>query len=658
MCGIAGWLRSGAGAGAERDALRRASALLAHRGPDDLGFLGWRPGAAPRAGREPDVAGGAALALVHRRLSILDLSEAGWQPFISADGRHALVFNGEIYNYVELREELEKEGARFRSRSDTEVLLAALARWGAAALPRLVGMFAFAWLDTEARRLVLARDPFGIKPLFWARSAGTFAFASEIPALLALQPLAPRANPRRLYDYVRFGITDHGGETMLEGVRQVPAAHALTLDLDVADAGAAPALARYVDLEPGEPLDLGFEEAAAGLRQRFLESVRLHLRSDVPIGTALSGGIDSSSLVATMRRLEGPRLELHAFSYVADDPALSEERWVDLAGAAAGAIVHKVKPGPEELVADLDDLLAAQDEPFGSTSIYAQYRVFRLARDAGIRVMLDGQGADELFAGYDPFVAARVATLLRRGRLGEAWRLARAVQARRGLALPPLLARAFGLLLPRALEGPARRLVGQELAPAWLDEGWFAARGVEGAALGRRRGRDLLRARLADSLLETSLPMLLRYEDRNSMRFSIESRVPFLTVELARFALALPEAHVIDAQGTSKAVLRAAMRGIVPDAILDRRDKIGFATPERRWLGTLRPWVERVLASEAAARVPVLRLGAVRAEWTEILAGRRPFDFRVWRWINLVRWSERLGVDYGAGAPAPGAAAG
>lgn len=161
----------------------------------------------------------------------------------------------------------------------------------------------------------------------------------------------------------------------------------------------------------------------------------------------------------------------------------------------------------------------------------------------------------------------------------------------------------------------------------------------------------MLRARLADSLLETSLPMLLRYEDRNSMRFSIESRVPFLTVDLARFALALPEEHLIAADGTSKAVFRAAMRGIAPDAILDRRDKIGFATPERRWLGALRPWVERVLESDAAARVPVLRMDVVRREWTEILAGRRPFDFRVWRWLNLVRWSERLGVDYGTPAP-------
>lgn len=643
MCGIAG-IVSRNGSPVASDLARQVSEQLAHRGPDDRGFLGWSRSGEARYGRDADVVAGAEIGLIHRRLSILDLSTAGWQPLASPDGRHFLVFNGEIYNYVELREELEKKGKAFRSHSDTEVLLAALLAWDLHALPRLVGMFAFAWLDTLRRRLILARDPFGIKPLLWTADAARFAFASEVGALLTLAGLPSRPNPQRLYDYLRFGITDHGPESMLAGVHQVPAASALILDLE---RRTEPELHRYVDLEPQAPLDLSFEEAASGLRERFLESVRLHLRSDVPVGTALSGGIDSSSIIAAMRHVEGPGLSLHAFSYVAEDPVLSEERWIDLAGQAAGAVVHKVRPRAEELIADLDDLLDAQGEPFGSTSIYAQYRVFRLAREAGIKVMLDGQGADELLAGYDPFVAARLASLLRQGQLGAAVRLARAAQQTRGLRLPPLLARAFGLLVPGALEGPARGLVGQELAPPWLNEDWFAARGVHTLPLGQRRGHELLRARLVDSLLETSLPMLLRYEDRNSMHFSIESRVPFLTVELARFALALPEEYLVARDATSKSVFRAAMRGIVPDPILDRRDKIGFATPERRWLGTLQPWVEAVLEGEAARATPALRWPVLRAEWERIVSGKRRFDFRVWRWINLIHWSQRLRVSFG-----------
>jgi len=643
MCGIAG-IVSRNGSRVAVDLARQASAELAHRGPDDQGYLGWSGGSPPRTGRHPGVVEGAHIALIHRRLSILDLSSAGWQPLAHSNGRHFIVFNGEIYNYLELREELEKEGVVFRSHSDTEVLLAALARWDARALPRLIGMFAFAWLDTLRGRLVLARDPFGIKPLLWSSDDARFVFASEPRALLTLAELSARPNPQRLYDYLRFGITDHSSESMLAGVHQVPAGSALSLDLA---RPTEPELRRYLDLEPGGLLELPFEEAAAGLRERFLESVRLHLRSDVPVGTALSGGIDSSSILAAMRHAEGPRLELHAFSYVAEDPLLSEERWIELAGKAAGALVHKVRPRPEELVADLDDLLDAQDEPFGSTSIYAQYRVFRLARESGIKVMLDGQGADELLAGYDPFVAGRLTSLLRRGDLRRAVRLARAARQRRGLRLPSLLARAFGLLLPGALEGPARRLVGQELAPSWLNEDWFAARGVRPEALGRRRGRELLRARLVDSLLETSLPMLLRYEDRNSMHFSIESRVPFLTVDLARFVLALPEEYLVAGDATSKSAFRAAMRGIVPDPILDRPDKIGFATPERSWLGTLRPWVEAVLESEAARSIPALHWAALRTEWERIQDGRRPFDFRVWRWINLIHWGKRLRVCFG-----------
>jgi len=642
VCGIAGSITPG-GRRFSADVARSVGEALRRRGPDDSGFLGWSRGASPRRSREPEACADAEVALIHRRLSVLDVSAAGWQPFASDDGRHFLVFNGEIYNYLELRGELEKEGFAFRSRCDTEVLLAALRVWGRDALFRLVGMFAFAWLDLDLRRLLLARDPFGIKPLFYASDAERFVFASEIPALLRFGGLRPRANPQRLYDYLRFGITDHGGDSLLVGIHQLAAGHFLDLSVDVLQ---SPVAVRYFDFEPAATQKISFDEAAARLRDLFLDSVRLHMRSDVPLGAALSGGIDSSAIVACMRKLEGPRLQLHTFSFVPDDPALSEERWVDMLGEATASHIHKVRPTAEELITDLDDLIDAQGEPFGSTSIYAQYRVFRLAAEAGIRVMLDGQGADELLAGYDPFLAARLASLLRRGSPARALRLLYTVRKRRRLSLPPLLTRAFGLLLPEVLQGPARRLVGQDLAPPWMEERWFLDRGVIPASLGGRKGRDLLRARLLDGLLETSLPMLLRYEDRNSMHFSIESRVPFLTPELARFVLSLPEEFIIDEGGTSKAVFRHAMRGIVPAAILARQDKIGFATPERRWLGALRPWIESVLRSDATREIPALRSPALHAEWEGILAGRLPFDFRVWRWLNLIRWSQRFHVSF------------
>ncbi len=639
MCGIAGYVGR---LGDAADVVRSWGEQLAHRGPDDFGIA-----VLSRDGLSVDrdasrITPDALAVLWHRRLSILDLSEAGWQPMSSRDGRHHLMLNGEIYNYLELRSELEATGVRFRSRSDTEVLLEGYRAWGVAVLPRLVGMFAIAILDTVERRLLLARDTFGIKPLHVSAWDGGFAFASEPKALLSLPRVSRRVDPQRVYDYLRFGLTDHGDATLFEGVRACPPAHWMEVRLDTARASTP---VRYWELAPGERYAGTFEQAAEELRARFIESVRLHLRSDVPVGAALSGGIDSSAIVMAMRALE-PDLELHTFSFVADDTELSEERWVDVAAMACRATVHKTRATPAQLSADLDALLRAQDEPFGSTSIHAQYRVFQAASEAGIKVMLDGQGADELLGGYHTFAAARLASLVRQGRLVEA--MSYASRARRGPGRGPLPLWAGEFLVPPALQAPLRRMVGQELTPAWLNRDWFVSRGVRlaPAKYTYGQGREVLRDQLLRATTHSSLPMLLRYEDRNSMAHSIESRVPFLTPELARFVLSLPEEYLIDRDGTSKAVFRRAMRGLVPDAILDRRDKIGFAAPEHLWWRELSPRVERLLADESLAKIPVLRGAALRAEWRAIRERGARRDFRAWRWVNLVEWARRTGADF------------
>jgi asparagine synthase (glutamine-hydrolysing) len=634
MCGIAGYVT---GSDPRPVAAFEAAALrtLAHRGPDDAGWLTDREVGTGDTPGDPGRWG-----LLHRRLAILDLSALGHQPMLSPDGRFAIVFNGEIYNYVELRRELEKEGCYFGSQSDTEVLLRAYARWGPACLPRLVGMFAFAVTDRDRRRMFLARDPFGIKPLYHARPGGGFAFASEIKALRPVVSGKVRAS--RLFDYLRDGLTDHGGETLLEDVHQLPAAHWMEVDLDT---GAPTEPRRYWDIDLGRRADVSFPEAVARVRELFLDSVRLHLRSDVPVGAALSGGIDSSAIVAAMRAVD-PRADLHTFSFVADDPAIGEEPYADLAAKGAGATARKVRIAPGELAADLDRLVATQDEPFGSTSIYAQYRVFRLAAEHGIKVMLDGQGADELLAGYHGYFPERLGSLLGRGEWLKAYSFARRASKRPGVGgRTMLLARGLKRLLPGRVQSRGRALLGR---PAWLNGGWFEQRGV-GDPVEHRPGRrtDQLRERLYRTLTTTSLPMLLRYEDRNSMAWSIESRVPFLTPALAEYVLALPEEYLISPDGVTKYVFREAMRGIVPDAILDRRDKIGFATPEKKWLQELGPWVGEVLSPERLRRVPALDAAAVGREWRAILAGTKPFDWRVWRWVNLVRWAEAWDVQFG-----------
>ncbi|MBI3823257.1 MAG: asparagine synthase (glutamine-hydrolyzing) [Planctomycetes bacterium] len=324
MCGIAGFL--GQRVGSDTAPLR----TLAHRGPDDSGWVAHQPHSAHASCHS---------LLLHRRLSILDLSAAGHQPMASADGAHTIVFNGEIYNYRELRDELATLCCEFRTQTDTEVLLQAYVRWGPICLRKLIGMFAFAVLDERRRTLFLARDFFGMKPLYYVQSGEKFAFASEIKALLEWLPIERVVNPQRLYEYLRFGRTDHAGETLWRDIRQVPAAHYLEVPLD--RPGVVEPV-RYWSLPADGPLEITVEEAAREVREKFLQNVRLHLRSDVPVGAALSGGIDSSSIVAAMR-LIAPHADLHAVSFIADDPAVSEERWVDLVCQRANAVVHKVR---------------------------------------------------------------------------------------------------------------------------------------------------------------------------------------------------------------------------------------------------------------------------------------------------------------------------
>jgi asparagine synthase (glutamine-hydrolysing) len=644
MCGIAGLIplrRHPAPAPDEVPALFR---LCACRGPDDRGVLVAGPSGV-RTGREYlPTAEPADAVLLHLRLAIIDVSELGWQPMATPDGRYHLVFNGEIYNYVELREELRGLGHCFRSQSDTEVLLAAFAEWGPAALSRLTGMFAIALLDSHRRTLLLARDPFGIKPLYYATGAGGFAFASESRVLRALPWVSRRVNPARVFAYLRYGMTDFGAETLLDAVRQLPGGHYMEVPLD-SPARAEPV--RYWSLEIGPAAELSFADAAERLRSLFLDSIRLHLRSDVPVGTALSGGVDSSAIVAGMRHVAGPALDLHTFSYIAADAAVSEERWADLVDAATGATMHKVRLEPSDLLGDLERLIGAQDEPFGSTGIYAQYRVFQLAHEAGVKVLLDGQGADELLGGYRYHVAARLASMLRRGRLDQAVAFGRRVASAPGLGHQHLAYEALAFLLPPAVQEAMRGALRRESAPAWLDRAWFEARGVTLRSPNfSRGGPDLLRHNLHHTLVDTSLPALLRYEDRNSMAFSVESRVPFLTPDIARFVLSLPEEHLIGRDGTTKAVFREAMRGIVPDTVLDRRDKVGFATPEQAWMLALQPWVDRTIASDMAAAIPAFRPAEMRAEWDLIRRGERAFDSRVWRWCNLVEWVRQAGVTF------------
>lgn len=622
MCGIAGIYTKDTPANIDA---RMSAALLAMklRGPNDHGF-------------ERHALSSGDLTLGHTRLSIIDLSAAGHQPMYSSDRRYSIVFNGEIYNYKELRSELTALGQIFVSDSDTEVLLSSWIVWGQACLQKLTGMFAFVVFDSVSETLTCVRDPFGIKPFFYTQEQGSFIFGSEISAIKALKETSISLNWQRAYDYLVYGDYDIGPVSFVKDVLHLMPAHLLTVDLKTGNiSDPIPWWKPNISLKN----DLGFEEAAAILRQKFLDSVQLHLRSDVPLGAALSGGIDSSAVVCAIRHLH-PELPIHTFSYIAKDSPVSEEAWVDKVNLSVNAIPHKVVVTADELAQDLDEMICAQGEPFGSTSIYAQYRVFKLAKDHGITVTLDGQGADELLAGYIGYPGRRFKSMFD---LHQYWG---ALQFLRGWSRWPGRSLVYGVKLAIAelVHGPLhqllRRLNGNKNAPVWLHQSVLADAGVnlsypKQPILFDIPGRRLV-AELASSLVKRGLPGLLRHGDRNSMRFSVESRVPFLTIDMADFLLTLPEEYLISKDGETKSIFRAAMRGIVPDEVLDRKDKVGFETPEKVWLFSMSPTIRSWLSQDIG--LAFLNQAEIVKEYDQIVAGEKPFSWQIWRWINFIRW--------------------
>lgn len=620
MCGLVGVV--GRPLASASDLIAASCSDLRHRGPDGSGQETVRLSAGDAV-------------LGHTRLSIIDLDERGLQPMWSADRRFCLVYNGEVYNYRELRARLEGLGHRFRTATDTEVLLAAWVEWREAALPLLTGMFAFAVVDVEEGRVTLARDAFGIKPLFFSVQQGRLFFASEIPALRRLLPEPLDLDQQTVFDYLRFGRYDASSATFLDEVSRVEAGHHMTFDVAAGRLGPS---ARWWWPSVEERTDLSFDEAASEFRERFLESVRLHLRSDVPLGAALSGGLDSSSIVSAMRHLE-PGRPIHTFSFVAPGTAVDEEPWVDLVNEHVGAVGHKVRVEAGDVLRDFDDMLAAQGEPFGSSSIYAQYAVYRAFREHGVTVSLDGQGADELLGGYHGYPGFRLRSLLARHEYTAAARFLARWSRWPGRTGRRALLELGGVLTPTGLRSTALRAIGQSEIPGWIDAD--ALEGIDvpwrpKSEIGRENSTRSLAAFLRSELSGGGLESLLRHGDRNSMRWSVESRVPFLTPGLAEFVLRLPEDYLVGSDGSTKRLLRSAMRGILPEAVARRRDKIGFEAPEAALIGGIANPRERWL--EGLRSLPFVNASIVEQRVDAVLTGRTRYSSQVWRWITLGRW--------------------
>ncbi|WBY00720.1 asparagine synthase (glutamine-hydrolyzing) [Ramlibacter tataouinensis] len=591
---------------------------LAHRGPDGHGL-------------EIRHTSAMSVALAHRRLSIVDLSEAASQPMASADGRQLIAFNGEIYNFVELRKELEAQGETFRSRSDTEVLLAAYRRWGPDCLQRLNGMFAFAVWDEVRQQVFIARDRFGEKPLFFARPAGGgIAFASEIKALLAHPGIALGVDTGTLERYAAGQYHEDGEATLFDGVRRVPPATALLLDTDSR-------LLRqwrywtpdYTQVDDG----LGLESASDRFLELLQESIRKRLRADVPVGSSLSGGLDSSMIVCTLAdmRTKGAAFEQHTFSARFDqDPTLSEGEYIDMVVERTGVHPHAVSPDPATLMAESRLLHWHQEEPFLSASIYLQWCVARLAREHRTTVLLDGQGADEVLAGYQYYFRTHQLDLADRLQLRELLRTTQLFNSRLRVASDRYAnsRRRFNHQIAMSVPQLLRSIV----RPSGLYAGPYEV-GVPPPRRGQR-----LRRQLAEALQYNSLPQLLRYADRNAMAFGREGRLPFLDYDLVDWCIRLPDRAWIH-DGWQKYVMRSAGEGLLPPAVQWRADKVGYAAPLDVWLrGPLKEWGRDRLFDTRLSGVPGYDRAALEATWNAHQASESDSSWAIWRWISLSEW--------------------
>ncbi len=607
MCGIAGIV----GQGWDRRQLHAMQDAQHHRGPDDQGLY-FDPG-----GR---------VGLSHNRLSIIDLSAAGHQPMANPDETVWIVFNGEIYNYRELRAELDDYP--YRSQTDTEVLLAAYERWGERCVEHLIGMFAFAIWDARIQRLYCARDRLGIKPFHYAWHQGCFLFASEIKAILAAgHPAAPNWNIWATY--LSHGYYDHSADTFFEGVQTLPPGHCLTVQNGVATSR------HYWDLPTlaSEPLRLDDEVAAARFREIFEGAVRLRLRSDVPLGVNLSGGLDSASLMVVVDDLLQSAGEVQTFTASFDDPRYDERELASEVPRHTHWARHLQRLDEKHVWQVTWEALWHQEAPFGGISTLAYHHLHRLAQDCQVTVLLEGQGVDEMLAGYRYFRPFYLLDLLEQKRWYDLRRELRADNGSGRRALDALRQLRMGRmpnvyqdgtphLQPRCIHREVRTLAGA--SPRFSQP--FATH------LANALYRDLR---------HTKLPRVLRMNDRLSMAFGRELREPYLDHRVVEFLFRLPGSQKIRL-GQSKFLLRQAMAERLPDRVR-LAGKRSVVTPQREWLRTvLRPQVEDLIHSRSFAERGLFDVSEVQATYRTFCDGQHDNAFFVWQWVNTELWFRRF----------------
>lgn len=609
MCGISGIINLKGKEVSPSDIQSMMSAMK-HRGPDDEGVFVHQN-----------------LGLGFVRLSIIDLSPAGHQPMKSTDERFTIVFNGEIFNYVELREELKLKGYVFKTDTDTEVLINSFKEWGEDCQHKFNGMWAFALFDKQENTLFISRDRYGIKPFYYFQNEDIFAFASEIPSLLKVLPEKPEANNQAIFDYLVFNRTDQSHETFFKEIYKLQHGHSMSINLKDKIEISKPKqwynLKTEIDKRKGNRLTLG------EFKKLFSDAIKMRLRSDVPVGVCLSGGLDSSAIVSTLIKEFG-KTDLNTFSAVYEKGQFGDETaFIKLYECELKHMFYTT-PTKDSLLQDIKKFVAIHAEPIPGTSPYAQYKVMELAQGKVV-VTLDGQGADEMLAGYHYFFGFYFKDLFRHFRLARLLKeMFKYLQIHKSL---------FGIktfayfLLPSTLRTKAR--VGEK---AYLNKDFVNKYSKTNAIASNLYAANSLNEALINHF-EYKLEHLLKWEDRNSMAFSLEARVPFLDHRLVEASLSADSRDII-VNGMTKAPLREAMKGILPDKIRLRTDKMGFGTPQDEWFrGTdFQILVNDILSSDSFKYRNIIEVEIAENMYQKHMKGEINIAKEIWKWVHLELW--------------------
>lgn len=607
MCGIAGYISLN-DTPVDESVLQRMTDQVAHRGPDDAGIL---------------IRGGVGLG--HRRLAIVDLSPDGHQPMIDGESRCAIVFNGEIYNYIELRRELEALGQVFSTASDTEVILKAYRQWGESSVEHFNGMWAFAIHDPDRQVIFMSRDRFGVKPLYYANFAGKFLFGSEIRQILAVTGVR-RADRKTVTDFLVSDICEPTSKTFFAGVDKLPGGYNMTLCLKSGRLGQT----RYYELPTGPAETTSVPEAAQKYRKCLENAVSLRLRADVRVGTCLSGGLDSSSIAtlaaAPYLKERGERFK--GITAQSEQESNDESELARVVAEAAGIDWVSVKPTYDDFVASIEDIAKAQEEPFGTPSVVMQHFVMKTARAHGIPVLLDGQGGDETLLGYRHYLAGVMRHTLRaHGAFAMLRELFACSRSHSQMSVPKILLHFVfysSVTAQRWLYRYRNRYL--RVQPSVPEQ-------VVAFSSSLSDLQQLQRLEIE----RTNLPALLRFEDKNSMWYAIETRLPFLDYRSVECALKLPVESKFQS-GWTKYALRLAMDETLPKSITWRVRKLGFEAPSERWIPRhLETMKREVLASKILAEIS--KPGTLAKHYDSLHHSIQ------WRLYSVALWERVLSVS-------------